>query len=372
VRVLILNWKDLSHPEVGGAEVIVYELARRLVRDGDDVTWFCRSFRNASPEDEVDGIRVVRRGRLLTTYAHAPLFYRRLRPRPDVVIDMVNTLCWQTPLYARERTVGYVNQLAQDVLLYHLPRPIGRIAYALERFQFVPYRRTEFLCYSQSTKRDLTEFGIAERRIRVFPLGLDHARYVPGRKSKSPLFVFVGRLAPMKRAGACIKALALVRSRRPDATMAIVGTGPDEDRLRDHAQRLGIGSAVAFVTRDATHFETTPGDRKVELMQRAWGLVLPSVKEGWGMVVTEAAACGTPAIVSDVTGLRDSTRHGETGLILSSHPSPQELGDAMLRLIEDESLRKHLERGAVEWAAQFDWEGSYQVFREHLLELAGR
>ena len=105
---------------------------------------------------------------------------------------------------------------------------------------------------------------------------------------------------------------------------------------------------------------------KVTLMQATWAIIVPSVKEGWGMVVTEAASCGTPAIVSNVTGLRDSVVHNKTGIILSTNPTPQELADTMLILIKDIRFRKKLEKGAISWSKKFSWESSYAAFKKLL------
>ncbi len=372
MRLLILNWKDPRHPEAGGAEVVAFEFARRLQALGHDVTWFSRCFPGCEAHVTIDGIPVFRQGRLLTTYLHAPLFYRRLQPKPDIVIDMVNTICWQTPLYARRRTVAYVNQLAREVFLHHLPRPLSWLAYALEGVQYVTYRRSPFLCFSEGTKADLVRVGIPAASVCVFPLGLDHERHVPGlAKSESPLFVFVGRLVPMKRAALCIDAMREVVVRHPDARLAIVGSGPEEQALGARIRVLRLEHAVSLVTHDPL-FGPHGGDRKVELMQSAWALVLPSVKEGWGMVVTEAAACGTPSIVTDVTGLREAVRPGETGLVVSANPSAAELADAMVRLIEDEGMRNTLSLEAIKWAARFDWDRSFERFYEGLMAAAAR
>lgn len=367
MRVLILNWKDLGHPDAGGAEVVAHEYARRLVARGHRVTWFCRGFAGCDQAETAYGIEIVRRGGVLTTYAYGAAYYLRTRPY-DVVVDMVNTLCWQTPLYVRAPILAYVHQLAQDVLLYNLRRPISRVAYALERFQYIPYHATRFVCPSESTRRDLVQIGIPGERVGIVPNGLDHARHFPvrERRSATPLFLFVGRLAPMKRASLCIEAMPAVLARKPDARLVLLGSGPEEERLRGMIASLGLEHAVEVVTRDALRTRSPAEDRKVELMQRAWALVLPSVKEGWGMVVTEAGACGTPSIVSDVSGLRDSVRADETGLVLATDPTPGDLAHAMLRLIEDEGLRARLSRGALEWAGQFDWETSFDRFCKEL------
>ncbi len=377
VNILILNWKDIRNPEAGGAEVVVFHLARRLVRDGHRVTVFTRAYPGCAPAETLDGIRVIRRGSRLSVYLHAFRYYHSLPEKPDLVLDMVNTLCWFTPFYVpATKRLLYVNQLAKEVLLFELPAPLSWLAYGLERLQFLPYRNTDTLCFSESTKADLATVGIPRRRTRIFPLGIDHARYVLGKKKSAfPLFVFVARLVKMKRADLCIRAMAIVCARHQDSRLVLVGRGPDEDRLQRLIADLDLRQRVSLLHREPNFLSGRENqeqmenqEQKVRLMQEAWALLLPSVKEGWGMVVTEAAACGTPAIVSNVTGLRDAVRNNVTGLVLSPSPSPQELAGAMLQVIEDPLLRRSLSEGARAWSTHFDWETSARRFKEILDE----
>lgn len=361
--ILILNWKDIRNPDVGGAEIILYELSKRMVKDGHTVTWFCRSFAEGKSEEYIDGIRIIRRGNRFTVYWEAYRYYRSLAAKPDKVLDCINTICWQTPLYVpKEKRVAYVNQLAKEVLFYELPPVISHIAYALEPLEFQTYRNTRFLCYSESVKKDITTFGIPEKNISTFSIGIDHTRYVPGKKSKDPLFLFVARLTRMKRPDLCVDAMEIVVKKYPKAKLAIVGYGPMEDELGRMIGARGLEKNVFLVNKDALFFDKTPKDKKVKLMQQAWALLLPSVKEGWGLVVTEAAACGTPAIVSNVTGLRDSVMNNKTGLVLSRKLSVNELSDAILRIIEDNSLRNKLSKESVLRAKNYNWDKSHKEF----------
>jgi glycosyltransferase involved in cell wall biosynthesis len=370
MNVLFLNWKDVKNPEVGGAEIIAFEFARRLVREGHVVTFFARHFKDADPIEKIDGVKIIRKGNKFTSYFHAYFYYKSLRKKPDKVLDMINTICWQTPFYVRNtRRVAYINQLAKEVLFYELPWVLSSIAYLLERFEYIPYRNTKVLCYSQSTKNDLISFGIKRENIFIFPLGLDHKRYiVGGNKSNFPHFLFVARLVKMKRADLCVSAMRHVIKEYPNAILSLVGTGPDEGRLKRLVNKHKLVNNVEFIDKNNFYMNKTKGDIKVKLMQEAWALILPSVKEGWGMVVTEAAACGTPAIVSRVTGLVDSVKPNKTGIILSPKPNEKELAKAMITIIEDNNLRKHLSSGAVEWSKEFDWDKSYVVFRKLLLK----
>jgi glycosyltransferase involved in cell wall biosynthesis len=370
MNILLLNWKDIKNPVVGGAELIAFEFARKLVKDGHSVTFFCRAFPGCVKEEVIDGVRIVRRGALLTVYFEAFFYYQSLQKKPDVVIDMVNTLCWQTPLYVpKHQRLGYVNQLAKEVFFFELPWPLSWIAYYLEKLEYLTYKDTRFLVYSQSTKDDLVSFGIPGKSIELFPMGLDHDRYVSGKKkSKTPLLITVSRLVKMKRVDVCIEAMVEVLKLEPKAELVVVGDGPDKKRLQNMITTLGLEKNVRILDKGAFYVDKKVGDPKVKLMQEAWMLLLPSVKEGWGMVVTEAAACGTPSIVSNVTGLRDSVLHEKTGLVLSANPSAGEMSENILKLIQNNKLRDKLSKQAISWSKEFSWQKSYQTFKKLALK----
>lgn len=368
MKILILNWKDVKNPEVGGAEIIAFGFARRLVKDGHSITFFARKFKNCKSEEIIDGVKVVRRGGKLTVYLHAFFYYLSLRPKPDRVIDMVNTICWQTPLYVPyKKRFFYVNQLAKEVLFYEMAWPFSSIFYLIERLEYIFYSNTKTICYSKSTKEDLVSFGIKPSKISLFPMGLDHTRYKPGSKSKDPLFVFVARLVRMKRADLCIKAFKFVIEKYPKAKLAIIGNGPDEKRLEELVKSEKLQDQVIFVNKNNFFIDKNKEDIKVKLIQEAWAHLLPSVKEGWGMVVTEAAACATPSIVSDVTGLRDSVLGGKTGLVLSSNPNPEELSNAIIEIIENKRMRERMSKESVKWSMNFNWDKSYGEFKRIIL-----
>lgn len=367
--IIILNWKDVKNPHVGGAEIIAFEFAKRLVKDNHKVTFFSRVFPNCLKEEVLDGVKIIRKGNKLSVYLEAFLYYKSLKKKPDIVIDMVNTLCWQTPLYVpKKNRFAYVNQLAKEVFFFELPKPISYIAYFLEKFQYLTYKNTRFICYSKSTKKDLQEFGISVKNISIFSMGLDHSRYESsGKKTSYPLFLYVGRLVKMKRVDLCIRAFKDTVKKYKNAKFAIIGNGPDEERLTKIVKDLKLSKNVIFVNKNNFFIKKTKFDIKIKLMQEAWCLLLPSVKEGWGMVVTEAAACGTPSIVSNVTGLRDSVVKDKTGLVLSEKPLEKELSGAMLKLIEDSKLRNEMSEEAVLWAKNFNWDKSYNEFKKLII-----
>ncbi len=363
MKILILNWKDIKHPQVGGAEIIVFELAKRLVLDGHHVTWFCRSFKNGLSSEIIDGINVIRRGHLFTMYFFAVFYYWSLSRQPDLVIDISNTIYWQTPLWAsRSKKIAYLNQVAQDVFFYEYPMLISRLGILFEKLQYLTYHHTPFLCYAKSTKEDLVSLGIPRANIQTFSLGVDHNRYFPRLKSPTPLFICVNRLVRMKRTDLAIQALAIVNRSFPAAKLVIIGTGYDRQRLEKLRDDLHLQSTVTFADKNTWFFNPNPQDVKVKLMQQAWALIFPSVKEGWGMTVTECAACGTPAIVAGVSGLTDSVINNQTGIVLSPNPPPEEIAAAMINFIKDPILRDKLSRQARIHALSFSWDKSYREF----------
>lgn len=365
MEILLLNWKDIKHPNVGGAEIIIYELAKRMVKDGHGVTWFCRNFIYAKGEGEYDGIKIVRRGNLATMYLRALLYYWSLKKKPDLVVDMSNTIYWQTPLWVlQSKKAAYLNQMAKEVFDYEFPKILSILGNIVERLQYLTYRKTPFISYSQSTKEDLIAVGIPGKNIKVFSLGLDHARYKPGKKAKYPFFICVSRLVKMKRTDLVIEAMQDVVKKHPEAKLVIVGYGYDRKRLELLRNYLGLEKNVIFHDENILFFDKNVKDEKVKVMQAAWALVFPSVKEGWGMTVTECAACGTPTIATNVTGLQDSVIDGKTGILISKNPSQEEIAGEMIRLIEDENLRKRLSKNAIAYARKFTWEKSYKEFKE--------
>ncbi len=162
-------------------------------------------------------------------------------------------------------------------------------------------------------------------------------------KASDPLFVYVGRLAPSKRLGDIIAAFAMFRRGTGRGRLELIGTGPERyvSQLRQDVVRRGLASSVQFPG-------WLSGDDKHRRLSQARALLMASVREGWGLVVTEANACGTPAIVYDVPGLRDSVKHKSTGLIVEA--SPVSMCASMLALCHDDAAYQAMAIEAKRWA----------------------
>jgi glycosyltransferase involved in cell wall biosynthesis len=354
LRIAWFNWKCIRHPEAGGAERFTHEVARRLVDKGHEVTIVTSRPKGLPAEEEIAGYRVLRAGGRYTVYLKARKIYMEvLRGKVDLVVDEVNTLPFFTVKYAKEPVVALIHQLAKEYWLLELKPPISWIGYILEPKYLSLYKHTPAITVSESTKRDLEKLGF--KRIYVIPEGLNMKplEKTP-EKNGDPAVIFLGRLKKTKRPDHAIKAFKLVAEKIPDARLWIVGDGPLKSKLHRLVKRLKLEEKVTIYGR-------VDEERKIELLREAQALIFPAVREGWGLVVLEANACGTPAVGYDVPGLKDSIRHRETGLLVPSG-DVKALAEVLTHLLTDDGLGEKLSKNALEWSRQFSWDKTAEEF----------
>jgi len=359
-HILILNWRDIMHPRGGGAEKVTQEMARRWVSWGHRVTLFCASYPGALAEEFIDGVQVIRRGHQHTVHWEAYRYYRRcLRGRCDAIIDEVNTIPFFAPLYAREPVIMYSNQLAREVWRYEAPFPLSAVGYAAEPLSLQAYRRTPLMTISRSTADDLRRLGLSGP-CTILPMSVDTGSpdTLPSMETKERCLTlsFVGRVVPSKRVDHIIQALKHVHQAGVcEAHLWIIGAWDDRyRRALDHQiADLDLSRYVAF-------FGSVDRATKERLMARSQVFVMTSIREGWGLVVTEANALGTPAVVYDVPGLRDSTCDGKTGLVCREK-TPAALARAILTLRDDPALYARLRDQAWATAKQLSWDETARV-----------
>ena len=225
--------------------------------------------------------------------------------------------------------------------------PTALAVLATEAALPVLYRRWPFVVVSPSSREDLVRRGLPRDHVRVVPNGLDHGLYRPDSlvSPDAGRVVFVGRIEHYKGVDVLLAAWPEVRRARPQARLSILGAGTALEEMRRRARGLEGIEFAGFVSDEA----------KVEAMRAARVVVQPSRKEGWGLTVLEANACGTPVVATDVPGLRDSVRDGETGLLVPSG-EPDSLAAAIVRVLDDDRLRGRLAAGALAWAGRFTWD----------------
>jgi len=346
---------------MGGAEVFTREVAKRWVEGGHEVTLFTSEFPSSKREEVLDGVRVVRAGGRFGVYWSAKRSYRRFFSKEgyDVVVDEINTRPFFAPKFVKngEKVVALIHQLAREYWFYETPFPISYVGYYfLEDRWLRNYVDVPTVTVSESTKQDL--LGLGFKNVIVVPEGLSFKplRRVP-EKEKHPVVAYVGRLRRAKRPDHAVKAFRIVKERFPDAELWVVGDGG----FREDLKRMA-GDGVRF-------FSGLSGVKRRALVKRAWVLVNPSVREGWGLNVVEANALGTPCVAYDVAGLRDSVRDKETGW-LSEAGNVEDLADKLVLVLSDDGLREKLSSGALGFSKSFSWDGCAEAFFKIMLSVA--
>lgn len=347
LKVLVFNWRCWLNPEMGGAEVFTREVLKRWAEAGHDIALFSSRFEGSKDEEVVDGVRIVREGGKYSVYWKAKRFYNRRFSREgyDVVIDEINTRSFLTPKFVKkgEKIIALIHQLAREYWLYETPFPINYLGYYfLEERWLNNYRKTPTVTVSESSRKDLVDLGFE----KVFVVG-EGLNFKPlkklAEKEGRPVIVYAGRLKKAKRPDHAIKAFKIVRRTVPDAELWIIGDGYFRDKL------------MSIACEGVRFFGSLSSEERRNLIKKAWVLVNPSVREGFGLNVVEADALGVPCVAYDVAGLRDSVIDGETGLIVESGDVGA-LAEAIIHVLTNDALRVRLSEKALAYSKSFSWD----------------
>ncbi len=349
MNILWFNWKDIKHPEAGGAEVFTHEIAKRLVKNGFNVTLFSSKYDGCKEEEFIDGIRIFRSGNKYSVYREAKRFYNKYSYQFDLIIDEVNTKPFLTPKFVDKPIIALIHQLAREYWFYETRFPINVIGYyLLEKHWLKHYIDIPTIVPSNSTKEDLLRLGFKHLYLVPEGLSIKPLDDLPEKEQK-PTLLFVSRLKKVKRPLDAIKAFKIVKEKIKDAQLWIVGNG----YMLDDLKRYEDDSIKVFGKVDY--------DKKIELMKRAHILLCPYVREGWGLVVTEANALGTIAIGYDVNGLRDAIIDNHTGKLVR-FGDINTMAKVSIELLNDDNERNRLTYNALRFAKQFSWDNSAEEF----------
>jgi glycosyltransferase involved in cell wall biosynthesis len=358
-HVAFLSWRDTANPEGGGAEVYLEKMAAGLVARGCRVTVFCAAHPGAAADEVVDGVRFVRRGSKLSVYPHGlwALLRRRLG-HVDAVVDVQNGMPFLSRLVTRVPVVVLVHHVHREQWPVVYPGPTGRVGWWVES-RLAPwlYRGCQYVAVSRATRSELRSLGVRGPRVAVVHNGTEPALPTAVGTAPTPTVCVVGRLVPHKQVEHAIDAVLEIRAELPDVRLYVVGGGWWESALREHAERRGAGSTVVFTG----HVDER---EKNEIFERSWVMALPSLKEGWGLVVGEAGMHHTPTVAYRAAGgTQESVAHGYSGLLVDTR---EELTGALRDLLVDEVRRARLAAGAGAMSRQFTWEHAQLSFAEVL------
>ena len=346
--VLLLNWRDLGHPEAGGAEKYLVEVAEGLAARGHHVTFRTALYPGALPREVVNGVNYIRKGGHYSVYTRAIASQAVRRLRADVVVDVQNGVPFlSTAALPHHPVVNLVHHVHREQWPVAFNPTVAKIGWQLES-ALAPfaYRRAQYVAVSETTRRELVALGVDGDRVVIIPNGTDLTNQ-DARPADHPVVTVLGRLVPHKRVEIAIRAVAALRNKIPGIELRVVGSGYWLGELRDLSRDLGIADQVVF-TGHVSEWE------KRRILSESWVLALPSIKEGWGLVVVEAATHHTPSIAyRSAGGVADSIQEGRTGLLVDDGQEP--FTGALEALLTDEKLRYSLGDEAARFAAQFTW-----------------
>jgi glycosyltransferase involved in cell wall biosynthesis len=361
-RIHMLAWRDLDDVEAGGSEVHAATIARLWSEAGIEVVMRTSYAQGHPPLEHRDGYQVIRKaGRYLVfPRAAGSEVLHRYGPR-DGLVEIWNGMPFFSPLWATGPRVVFLHHVHADMWKMVLPPRLATFGDTIER-RVAPllYRRSRMITLSPSSRQEMLDVGFRPERIEVVPPGVDPKFTPGGTLSPTPTVLAVGRLAPVKRFDLLIRSVAKAREQAPDLSLTIVGAGPERGRLRALVASL---AAEDFVT-----FEGRLSDQElVDHYRAAWVVASTSIREGWNMTLTEAAACGTPAVATRIPGHVDAVADGTSGLLADDLDG---IAASLVAIASDPDLRDRLRAGALEHSRQFTWQNTATRILEALADEA--
>lgn len=350
-RLLVLAWRDPWHPEAGGSERYLHEILTRLAMAGWNVTYVTSRPPGQEPFSRQDGMVFRRHGNRVTVYFWGLIGLVRFGRRADVVMDVVNGVPFLTPLVRRRGVVALVHHVHREQWQMLYPDWRGRLGWLVES-RVMPrlYRHIPFITVSSATRADLEGLGIEAAHISIVRNGVNVSTSPSSEDdSLAPRLVSLARLVPHKQTEHALEVLARLSPEFPNLRLDIIGDGAWRPSLESHAAALGIREMVTF------HGRVTDLERDA-LLHRAWVQIFPSVKEGWGLAITEAGAAGVPSIAYRTAGgVGESIEHGVSGVLVDDLA---ELVLATRGLLTDPARRRRLGDGARAKALSRSWDSA--------------
>ena len=369
-NILLINWRDIAHPQAGGAEVHAHEIFRRIALAGHKVCYLCSAWKGGSKREEIDGIEILRRGGNMTfNYTVAGCLRGELSLRPfDIIVEDVNKIPFCTPWLTPLPRLILFHHLFGTTIFREAAFPVAAYVYLWERLIPAIYRREWAQSVSVDTAEELIAMGLARERIRVVYNGIDTVHYSPeppggAGQSGEPYFLYLGRVKRYKRLDLIFEAFARARTSglAGNIRLLMAGTGDDYPRLERKARELGFSGEIRFLGRVSE-------EEKIKLLRNALAVLNSSPKEGWGITNMEAQACATPVVASGSPGLRESVRDGVSGFLFEPG-NVEDFAAKLLLVAGSEALRRKLGEAAREFALTFSWDKAALSTGEYIKDI---
>ncbi|MDD6057928.1 MAG: glycosyltransferase family 4 protein [Clostridiales bacterium] len=370
--ILALSWRDIKSPTSGGAEVHTHEMLSRANHEKYRIIHLAPLYEGMDEGEYIDGINYIRQGNVFTVIWYAFLYYKRNRAKIDYVIDQCNTHRFFTPFWVkRAKRIFYIHQLTREIWDIAMWFPMNKIGKAAENMLLRINKKDYTITVSESTKQDLISVGFDANKIFIVPNGVSFAPWKPEEfkeKESAPTYIYAGRYAAYKGIDVAVEAFGRLKKERPDAKLWILGK-KNEVYISQHllpiCARYGLSWGDAGENADVIGWGFVSEQKKLELLSKATALLFPSMREGWGIPITEAANVGTPSIVFDSPGIRDAVDLGKAGYLCRQN-DVDGLLEQMLLAANHEKAYQDMRIAAYDFSKQFQWEKTGTKFEEVL------
>lgn len=366
MNILWITWKDKWHPLAGGAELVCYEVAKRLMRDGHTVTLLTCGYAGAKHQETIEGMKIIRVGSNRYSHGVQALAYyiRKLRNKYDIVLEEVNGGAPYFAVFFGRQSKRYLlyHQLARTNWLYEIPRPFSYLGYyVLVPFatRLVSMAGVPVITVSESTRKSLADHGMQTKKTHIISEGLEIEplpKLDTAEKYQRPTMLILGGMRSMKRTIEQVRAFEHAKTMLPSLCLKIAGSNSG-----NYGRKVMDYIKSSLHAKDIEYVGKVSREEKIKLMQKSHVITVASVEEGWGLVVTEANSQGTPAVVYDVAGLRDSVQHEKTGIVTAEHPHA--LAQGVVALLQDKLKYATLRHNAWQWSKTITFEKCYQDMR---------
>ena len=355
MKILILNWRDIKHPRAGGAEIRLHEVYSPLAKQGHKIILYSCSFSNALRYECLDGIQIYRLGSDWTFVFQCFLNLRKWINfhKPDIVVEDLNKLPFYSPIFYNGPLLIQMHHLWGKSIFKEAVWPLALFIWLSEKSISIFYRKCQFTVVSPSTKKELVKLGINNEKIKVIYNGADLKSYYPSAEKKEQTIFWIGRMQKYKGPIEACQILELLRKDFPMLRLVMAGDGPFKKNVEKYAREKSLPiEFVGFIDKE----------EKIKWLQKSSVHLQSSYKEGWGLTIIEANACGCPVVANNTSGLCDSVQNKKTGLLYNYN----NINDAVQKIkyiLNDKNISDELIIAGLEWSSNFSWSrNSKQIY----------
>ena len=364
-KIVVLNYRSICAKRAGGAEIYVYEIFKNIITKFNIQFIVCG---DKTCNNKLKNEKIICNSEFLF-----PIFslFRGLKSAisADIIIENESKMPLIWPLLIskllKKKFILIIHHIHGFTLFKEIPLLIALMLFIYEilSLKFYSFFKIKIITVSTSTYYDLINLGFKESNIYIVPPGLPSYyfyHYENIEKSSYPLVTYVGRVVKYKRLDHFVRACLIVKQKLPSLKCVIAGKGDPHtySSLQALIKQLNLSDTVVLQG-DVSEYD------KIKLLKSSWVYVFPTMKEGFGISALEAQATGTPVVAYKVPGVTDSVKNGITGILVEDG-NIMELANAIIKILQDEDLRRQLSVRATLWARQFEWKAISKKFEEIL------